>query len=878
MEEEVRTLFQPQHDRILNAVGIGIEVVNAQGLIVFANPEAARLLGWPLAELIGQSAHRISHHTKADGTPYPHEECRIAFARRDGVVYHGDDEIFWRRDGTSFPIAYTSSPLRDDTGQIIGTVLSFQDITARKQTEGEVAQRRAEIRSLLEINQTLGQVHELPTLLNTIAAEAARLLAVPSVIFRLREGGELPVVAARGLAGTGVARGSLQVGESLSGWVVATGEPLIVNDITLDERMAPESRRAALLRGHVAHMGVPLRLGAEVIGVMAFTAERTRPFTDHDRDLAIAFADQAAIAVQHARLYTQSEQRRTAAESLTAMTRLLSDSLDLSEVGQRIVDTVKPLVGGQGASLFLLEPSSGDLRALVLSSNSPELRRRPLTLPQGISVAGLAVRARQPMASANLLTDPRLTLTPELRARLEQLPPCAVLAVPLLLQDEVIGILSIMDAAGREFSTEEIHLVQAFATQAATALRNARLYQEAQEAYRQLTRAQEQFVQAQKMEAVGRLAGGVAHDFNNLLTIIMGRIQLQRMRLPAAHPMRRDFDLMQSAAERAATLTRQLLAFSRQQILQPQVLDLNALVHEISQLLRRLIGEDIALVTVLDPTLGQVRADSGQLGQVLLNLAINARDAMPRGGQLTLETANVTREEDDERDAPRIPPGQYVQLQVSDTGVGMDATVQAHLFEPFFTTKEVGKGTGLGLATVYGIVTQSGGDITVDSALGRGTTFTLSLPRVDAAPTASPAGQTPTALTGEPATILVVEDETDVQELVADILTAAGYRVLSASNGAEAFQRCAHHTGAIDLLLTDVVMPGMSGHELAVQMLQRWPQIKVLYMSGYTDEMLGRYGVVDPSLAFLEKPFSPESLRRKIREVLADRSESLSLP
>ncbi|MGH8058368.1 MAG: GAF domain-containing protein, partial [Candidatus Entotheonellia bacterium] len=337
------------------------------------------------------------------------------------------------------------------------------------------------------------------------------------------------------------------------------------------------------------------------------------------------------------------------------LARLLSESLDPAEVGQRIVDAIRPLLGAKSALLYQLEPRSGDLRLMAVCTDGTSTLDVPQVMPQGTNVAGLAVRERRPMVSPNILADPRLSLTPELRAYFGQLPPRTVLSVPLMLQDEVIGVLGIGDDAGREFPAEEIQLVQAFATQAATALRNARLYQEAQEAYRQLSQTQAQFVQAQKMEAVGRLAGGVAHDFNNLLTIITGRTQLQLMRLSADHPVRRDLELIHSAAARAATLTGQLLAFSRRQILQPKVLDLNALVHEVSLLLRRLIGEDIAFVTVLDPALGQVRADPGQLEQVLFNLAINARDAMPQGGQLTLETANVERHAGNGRGEVGIP-------------------------------------------------------------------------------------------------------------------------------------------------------------------------------------------------------------------------------
>jgi PAS domain S-box-containing protein len=380
-------------------------------------------------------------------------------------------------------------------------------------------------------------------------------------------------------------------------------------------------------------------------------------------------------------------------------------------------------------------------------------------------------------------------------------------------------------------------------------------------------RLEDQLRQAQKMEAVGRLAGGVAHDFNNLLTVITGRSQLLLLKLAADSPLRRDAELIEETAHRAAALTRQLLAFSRKQIVQPRIVDLNAVVTGLETMLGRLIGEDIQLATALDPEAGHVRVDPGQLEQTIVNLVVNARDAMPLGGCLTLQTHRVELDAATAGQHVGVPPGAYVRLVVRDTGVGMDATTRAHLFEPFFTTKGPGKGTGLGLATVYGIVTQAGGHIFVESEPGQGATFTVDLPRVDAV--LDPRGAILAgAATEGSETILLVEDEVEVRDLARDILVAQGYTVLEAADGEAALRLAREHRGPIHLLLTDVVMPQLGGRDLAARLAGTRREARVLYMSGYTDDAILHQGVLDTATAFLEKPFTPAALARKVREVL----------
>jgi PAS domain S-box-containing protein len=443
-----------------------------------------------------------------------------------------------------------------------------------------------------------------------------------------------------------------------------------------------------------------------------------------------------------------------------------------------------------------------------------------------------------------------------------------------------------------------------------------------------LRQSEEQLRQAQKMDAVGKLAGGIAHDFNNLLMVIRGDSDLILRRLPQAHPLRQNAEGIREAADQAATLTRQLLAFSRKQVVAPQVLDINTIVGGIHKMLQRLIGETINLVTVTAPDLGRVKADPGQVEQMVLNLAVNARDAMPDGGRLTVRTANVEVDEAAAQRRAGAKPGHYVMLEVSDTGVGMDAETRSHIFEPFFTTKEQGKGTGLGLSTVYGIVNQSGGHVWVESEPGRGTTFRVYLPRVEvgaeaaaAPPHAEAPAPTPTPMrrredltaprpevpataprredvappprprveepvaaaatveiptpivddgpkTARGETILLVEDAQRVRAVVREILEMNGYAVLEARHGAEALEISARHSGPIHLMVTDVVMPQMSGRELAQRLAPLRPDMKVLYMSGYTDDAIVRHGVLGAGMAFLSKPFTPDALAAKIRDVL----------
>ncbi len=554
-------------------------------------------------------------------------------------------------------------------------------------------------------------------------------------------------------------------------------------------------------------------------------------------------------------------------EVMAEIGRIVSSSLNTNEVYQGFSEAVKKIIPFDRIVLAHINADENTVRSEYIAGEENKAWKAEKTYP----IVGTAIGEMVRTKSSVLIQSEHFV---EHEDRFPMLLPTfqagfrSILDVPLFSEGKVMGGLLLRCRKPYAYVDKDVRLAERIGSQIAGTIATVKLYAERLEADKERSALEEQLLQSQKMEAIGRLAGGIAHDFNNLLTIIKGYSELCLMDLGRGDPLEENIKEIAKAASNAADLTRQLLAFSRRQILDMKVLDLNFLLRNTERMLRRLIGEDIDVVTLLAEDLGGVRADPGQTEQVIFNLALNARDAMPKGGKLTIETADTNVDEADASFYDTIPPGRYVTLSVSDTGVGMTKEVKNRVFEPFFTTKEKGKGTGLGLSMVYGIVKQSEGYIHVYTEPGQGTTFRIYLPRVDEPLEMLREKMVRVELPRGTETILVVEDEDDVRKLSVQVLRKQGYNVLEAPQGGDAFLICEQHEGPIHLMLTDVVMPRMSGRELAERLRAIRPQMKVVYMSGYTDNAIAHHGVLKRGTNFIQKPFTFETLTRRVREAL----------
>ena len=806
----------------------------------------------------------------------------------------------------------------------------------------DAERRRREAEVMAELAQVISASLDLDVVLQRIADGAKDLVGSDLAGIALREPGS-DALNFRYRVGPRHGPGEpapVMPGTGIAGQVLLTGRPLRTDDYAADPRFAKHVQ-AAEKDEIVTAAGVPITMDDRVEGVLCLANRSLRPFTDRDESLLLRLADEAAMAIKNAQLFArqlESERRyrslfenatdpiatfaldgtftsvNPAVEQLTGYTRqellgrhfselarpdsaaYLTDRGRRARAGEKVPPVVEAVVVPKDGREVIVEGRFSQIRDAegrltgwqVIYRDLTERKRaeralraseeRYRTLVEG-SLQGILIHRNFVTVFANsaLATmlgyasaremigiDARCWIAPDEVPRLEAVTARRTGEALAPARHEVQGMRKDGSPIWADVQVSLITWDGEPAVQAAVSDITER--RRAEETLRQ---QEGQLRQAQKMEAVGQLAGGIAHDFNNLLTVITGRGELLLRRLPSEDPARRDIELIKKTGERAAVLTRQLLAFSRKQVLQPRLLDLNQVVAGVAQMLQRLIGEHIDLVTALDPDLGRVRADPAQVEQIIVNLAVNARDAMPQGGRLRIETANVELDEAFVAASPGASAGAHAMLAVSDTGQGMTPEVQAHVFEPFFTTKEVGKGTGLGLATVYGIVKQHEGYITVESVAGAGTTLRIYLRRVEEPIERVEAGPRHPDLPPASETVLLVEDETDLRALATEILGGAGYAVLAAGGPVEAMERARRHTGPIHLLLTDVVMPEMSGRDLATRLTPAHPEMKVLYMSGYTADAIAHHGVLDPGTALLQKPFTPDALTRKVREILA---------
>jgi PAS domain S-box-containing protein len=571
---------------------------------------------------------------------------------------------------------------------------------------------------------------------------------------------------------------------------------------------------------------------------------------------------QVAQALQEANQRALTDYERLV-ERFAMLGQTLGNARDLTIIFRALRDFAVLSVPCDGMMISLYDAEKKTRRFSYCWADNMEFDPGEIVdMPVGNGLTGRAIKSGSVVIQNKFDEEMRHSQTTMIVGECsEGKTPLSALSAPMTIMGRTVGCVEIQSYQAGAYEQGHATAMRMAANLAATAVENVTLIDRDQ-------LKEEQLRQSQKMDAIGQLAGGVAHDFNNLLTVINGYSDLALRKLGTDDDLRKPLSEISKAGVRATALTRQLLAFSRRQMLQAKVLDLNSVVTEMDTMLQRLIGEDMDIVTLLKPSLGQIKADPGQLEQVLLNLVVNARDAMPRGGKITIETGHAYLDEAYAREHAGVRTGHYIVLTVSDTGTGMDAETQKRIFDPFFTTKEVGRGTGLGLATVYGIVKQSEGSIWVYSEVGTGTTFRVYLPRVDEVAEGEELSGDARAVPGGSETILLVEDEDLVRNLATEVLEEFGYAVITASNGAEGLRVSKEFEGRIDLLISDVVMPQMSGRELAQHMSVLRPETKVLFMSGYTDDAIVRHGILEEDMAFIQKPFLPDALARKARELL----------